>query len=35
MSIKSTELGEAMFIAGLNKSGQAVLDNKQILQILN
>lgn len=35
MSIKSTELGKAMFIVGLNKSRQAVLENKQILQILN
>lgn len=34
MSIKSTELGKAMFKAGLTKKGQSVLENKQILQLL-
>lgn len=34
MSIKSTELGLAIFKTGLYKKGQAILENKQILQIL-
>lgn len=35
MSIKSTELGLAMFQSGLNQTGKMVLENKQILQMLN
>lgn len=35
MSIKSTELGQAIFKTGLNKKGQTILENEQILQILN